>query len=172
MPRPAIPCSTGALFSRCEQAHMTHPNRYDRPSVPPRVGPLHSVPQNASRFEPTPAQSHDARMSRGTPAMTLTADSARAVFDRLTRTNLPAHTPVLFDTGCVLGGSIAGLLAARVLAKHARTVPTGRRGWPGALVQGPIVGARVSTRCGDVCLVRPNRCECVGCCIRSGEQRD
>ena len=37
--------------------------------------------------------------------MTLTADSARAVFDRLTRTNLPAHTPVLFDTGCVLGAA-------------------------------------------------------------------
>jgi 2-polyprenyl-6-methoxyphenol hydroxylase-like FAD-dependent oxidoreductase len=54
--------------------------------------------------------------------MTLTADSDRAVFDRLNRTDLPAHTPALFDTACVLGGSIAGLLAARVLADHARTV--------------------------------------------------
>jgi 2-polyprenyl-6-methoxyphenol hydroxylase-like FAD-dependent oxidoreductase len=54
--------------------------------------------------------------------MTLTADSHRAVFDRLTRTDLPARTSVLFDTACVLGGSIAGLLAARVLADHARTV--------------------------------------------------
>jgi 2-polyprenyl-6-methoxyphenol hydroxylase-like FAD-dependent oxidoreductase len=54
--------------------------------------------------------------------MTLTADSDRAVFDRLNRTDLPAHTPVLFDTACVLGGSIAGLLAARVLADHARKV--------------------------------------------------
>jgi heterodisulfide reductase subunit A-like polyferredoxin len=54
--------------------------------------------------------------------MTLTADSARAVFDRLTRTDPPVHTTVLFDTACVLGGSIAGLLAARVLADHARTV--------------------------------------------------
>jgi 2-polyprenyl-6-methoxyphenol hydroxylase-like FAD-dependent oxidoreductase len=54
--------------------------------------------------------------------MTLSADSDRAVFDRLTRTDLPARTSVLFDTACVLGGSIAGLLAARVLADHARTV--------------------------------------------------
>lgn len=54
--------------------------------------------------------------------MTLTADSARAAFDRLTRTDPPVHTTVLFDTACVLGGSIAGLLAARVLADHARTV--------------------------------------------------
>ena len=48
--------------------------------------------------------------------MTLTADSARAVFDHQTRTDPPVHTTVLFDTACVLGGSIAGLLAARVLA--------------------------------------------------------
>jgi 2-polyprenyl-6-methoxyphenol hydroxylase-like FAD-dependent oxidoreductase len=54
--------------------------------------------------------------------MTLLPDSARAVFDRLTRTDLPARTPVLFETACVLGGSIAGLLAARVLADHARVV--------------------------------------------------
>ncbi|WP_445159661.1 FAD-dependent oxidoreductase [Mycobacterium sp. Dal123C01] len=54
--------------------------------------------------------------------MTVKPDSARAVFDRLIRTDLPAHTPVLFDTACVLGGSIAGLLAARVLADHARRV--------------------------------------------------
>jgi heterodisulfide reductase subunit A-like polyferredoxin len=53
--------------------------------------------------------------------MTFTADSARAVFDRPTRTDPPVHT-VVFDTACVLGGSIAGLLAARVLADHARTV--------------------------------------------------
>ena len=33
------------------------------------------------------------------------------------------HTTVLFDTACVLGGSVAALLAARVLADHARTVP-------------------------------------------------
>lgn len=49
-------------------------------------------------------------------------ESPIAVFDQLTRTDRPDHTPVLFDTACVLGGSIAGLLAARVLADHARTV--------------------------------------------------
>ncbi|HEY2574875.1 MAG TPA: FAD-dependent monooxygenase, partial [Streptosporangiaceae bacterium] len=49
-------------------------------------------------------------------------ESPIAVFDQLTRTDLPERTPVLFDTACVLGGSIAGLLAARVLANHARTV--------------------------------------------------
>ena len=59
---------------------------------------------------------------RETTELTLTSDSAPAVFDRLTRTDLPARTPVLFDTACVLGGSIAGLLAARVLADHARAV--------------------------------------------------
>lgn len=46
----------------------------------------------------------------------------RAVFDRLSRTDPPAQPPALFDTACVLGGSIAGLLAARVLADCTRTV--------------------------------------------------
>jgi hypothetical protein len=36
------------------------------------------------------------------------------MFDELTRIDLPERTPVLFDTACVLGGSIAGLLAAPV----------------------------------------------------------
>jgi 2-polyprenyl-6-methoxyphenol hydroxylase-like FAD-dependent oxidoreductase len=49
-------------------------------------------------------------------------ESPIAVFDRLTSVELPQRTPVLFDTACVLGGSIAGLLAARVLADHAHTV--------------------------------------------------
>ena len=49
-------------------------------------------------------------------------ESPIAVFDELIRVDLPERTPVLFDTACVLGGSIAGLLAARVLADHARTV--------------------------------------------------
>lgn len=44
------------------------------------------------------------------------------MFDRLITTDLPARTTVLFDTACVLGGSVGGLLAARVLADHARTV--------------------------------------------------
>jgi hypothetical protein len=43
-------------------------------------------------------------------------ESPIAVFDRLTSVDLPQRTPVLFDMACVLGGSIAGLLAARVLA--------------------------------------------------------
>jgi len=46
----------------------------------------------------------------------------RVVFDRLTRTDVPTNPPKLFGTACVLGGSIAGLLAARVLADHADTV--------------------------------------------------
>jgi 2-polyprenyl-6-methoxyphenol hydroxylase-like FAD-dependent oxidoreductase len=45
-----------------------------------------------------------------------------AIFDQLVRVDLPERTRVLFDTACVLGGSVAGLLAARVLADHARTV--------------------------------------------------
>lgn len=48
--------------------------------------------------------------------------SPAAVFDRIVRVDMPEHTSVLFDTACVLGGSIAGLLAARVLADHARSV--------------------------------------------------
>lgn len=45
-----------------------------------------------------------------------------AVFNRLIRSDRPEHTPVLFDTACVLGGSVAGLLAARILSDHARKV--------------------------------------------------
>ena len=44
------------------------------------------------------------------------------MFDRLVRAEAPTHAPKLFDTVCVLGGSVAGLLAARVLADHAGTV--------------------------------------------------
>ncbi|MFF4243464.1 FAD-dependent oxidoreductase [Streptomyces sp. NPDC001822] len=50
------------------------------------------------------------------------AESPVAVFDRLVRQDAPESTPVLFDTACVLGGSVAGLLAARVLADYAREV--------------------------------------------------
>jgi 2-polyprenyl-6-methoxyphenol hydroxylase-like FAD-dependent oxidoreductase len=50
------------------------------------------------------------------------AESPAAVFDRIVRIQRPEHTPILFDTACVLGGSVAGLLAARVLADHARRV--------------------------------------------------
>ncbi|WP_405060059.1 FAD-dependent monooxygenase [Kribbella sp. NBC_01505] len=49
-------------------------------------------------------------------------DPSVETFNRLIRTELPARTPPLFDTACVFGGSIAGLLAARVLADHAREV--------------------------------------------------
>jgi 2-polyprenyl-6-methoxyphenol hydroxylase-like FAD-dependent oxidoreductase len=54
--------------------------------------------------------------------MTVTADSPRAVFDRLTTPDRPPRAARLFDTACVLGGSIAGLLAARVLSDYARSV--------------------------------------------------
>jgi len=49
-------------------------------------------------------------------------ESAVATFDRLAGLAPPENAPVLFETACVLGGSIAGLLAARVLADHARRV--------------------------------------------------
>ena len=45
-----------------------------------------------------------------------------AVFARLSTPNPPTGTPVVMDTAVVLGGSIAGLLAARVLSDHAATV--------------------------------------------------
>ncbi|MFE7753074.1 FAD-dependent oxidoreductase [Streptomyces sp. NPDC057428] len=50
------------------------------------------------------------------------AESHVAVFDRLVRQDVPKSTPALFETACVLGGSIAGLLAACVLADHSREV--------------------------------------------------
>jgi 2-polyprenyl-6-methoxyphenol hydroxylase-like FAD-dependent oxidoreductase len=49
-------------------------------------------------------------------------DSAIAVFKRLAEAGPPEHAATLSDTACVLGGSVAGLLAARVLADHARKV--------------------------------------------------
>jgi 2-polyprenyl-6-methoxyphenol hydroxylase-like FAD-dependent oxidoreductase len=45
-----------------------------------------------------------------------------AVFARLSNPTPPTATPVVMDTAVVLGGSIAGLLAARVLSDHAATV--------------------------------------------------
>ena len=56
------------------------------------------------------------------PFVDSNADPDRVVFDRLIRTEVPTRTPKLFETACVLGGSVAGLLAARVLADHAETV--------------------------------------------------
>jgi 2-polyprenyl-6-methoxyphenol hydroxylase-like FAD-dependent oxidoreductase len=49
-------------------------------------------------------------------------ESPTAVFDRLVAAGPPERADVLFGTACVLGGSIAGLLAARVLADHAERV--------------------------------------------------
>jgi 2-polyprenyl-6-methoxyphenol hydroxylase-like FAD-dependent oxidoreductase len=49
-------------------------------------------------------------------------ESAVSVFNRLVAAKPPEQAQVRFWTVCVLGGSIAGLLAARVLADHAREV--------------------------------------------------
>ncbi|HEY6497009.1 MAG TPA: FAD/NAD(P)-binding protein [Trebonia sp.] len=43
-------------------------------------------------------------------------------FDGLVNEGPSANGQILFDTACVLGGSVAGLLAARVLSDHARRV--------------------------------------------------
>lgn len=61
----------------------------------------------------------------------------RVAFDRLVRTQVPTHTPKSFHTVCVLGGSVAGLLAARVLADHAETVLIIERDDADADAQGP-----------------------------------
>ncbi|WP_413755872.1 FAD-dependent monooxygenase [Streptomyces sp. MMBL 11-3] len=49
-------------------------------------------------------------------------DSAVSLFEKLVHADPPGDVPVLFDTACVIGGSIAGLLAARVLSDRARRV--------------------------------------------------
>ena len=49
-------------------------------------------------------------------------ESSAAVFARLSDTNPPADPTVVLGTAVVLGGSVAGLLAARVLSDHAETV--------------------------------------------------
>jgi 2-polyprenyl-6-methoxyphenol hydroxylase-like FAD-dependent oxidoreductase len=50
------------------------------------------------------------------------AETAADVFKRLVAAKPPGHRTFQLDTACVLGGSIAGLIAARVLADHARHV--------------------------------------------------
>lgn len=45
-----------------------------------------------------------------------------ALFDQIAHTAPPENPAILIDTACVLGGSVAGLFAARVLADHARQV--------------------------------------------------
>jgi len=49
-------------------------------------------------------------------------ENVTSEFDRLVAAGPPPAAEVLFDTVAVLGGSVAGLLAARVLADHARRV--------------------------------------------------
>ncbi|HVV18099.1 MAG TPA: FAD-dependent oxidoreductase [Pseudonocardiaceae bacterium] len=58
--------------------------------------------------------------------------NAAQVFARLGTAQPPATTPVVLGTAVVLGGSIAGLLAARVLSDHADTVVVIDRDDPGA----------------------------------------
>jgi 2-polyprenyl-6-methoxyphenol hydroxylase-like FAD-dependent oxidoreductase len=50
------------------------------------------------------------------------AESPVAVFDRLAMTSPPERADTLLGTACVIGASVAGLLAARVLADHAERV--------------------------------------------------
>ncbi|MFE7034341.1 FAD-dependent oxidoreductase [Streptomyces sp. NPDC057621] len=50
------------------------------------------------------------------------SESVTALFESLVGAEPPHDVPVLFDTACVMGGSIAGLLAARVLSDRARKV--------------------------------------------------
>ena len=45
--------------------------------------------------------------------------SLAAAFERLSDSRPPTDTPVLLDRAVVMGGSVAGLMAARVLADHA-----------------------------------------------------
>jgi heterodisulfide reductase subunit A-like polyferredoxin len=54
----------------------------------------------------------------------------RQVFAQIGSTSPPVHPVQLVDTGVVLGGSVAGLLAARVLADHAGSVPIIERDAP------------------------------------------
>ncbi|WP_328356238.1 FAD-dependent monooxygenase [Streptomyces sp. NBC_00445] len=49
-------------------------------------------------------------------------ESAVSLFEKLVQADPPDDVHVLFDTACVIGGSIAGLLAARVLSDRARRV--------------------------------------------------
>ncbi|WP_037910910.1 FAD-dependent monooxygenase [Actinacidiphila yeochonensis] len=50
------------------------------------------------------------------------SESVVTLFESLVGAEPPHDAPVLFDTACVMGGSIAGLLAARVLSDRAREV--------------------------------------------------
>ncbi|MER6442330.1 FAD-dependent monooxygenase [Streptomyces sp. NPDC001185] len=50
------------------------------------------------------------------------SESVVSLYESLVEAEPPRSPSVLFDTACVMGGSIAGLLAARVLADRARNV--------------------------------------------------
>ncbi len=50
------------------------------------------------------------------------SESVVSVFDELVTARPPDERRFLLDTACVLGGSVAGLLAARVLSDYARSV--------------------------------------------------
>jgi 2-polyprenyl-6-methoxyphenol hydroxylase-like FAD-dependent oxidoreductase len=63
-----------------------------------------------------PAQPRHGAEENGMPA------SPAEVFAQLGRTHVPANPRKLMDTAVVLGGSVAGLLAARVLAEYAGSV--------------------------------------------------
>lgn len=49
-------------------------------------------------------------------------ESIISAFDEIAGANPPTDGRLLFDTACVIGGSVAGLFAARVLSDHARRV--------------------------------------------------
>lgn len=49
-------------------------------------------------------------------------ETSAAVFDRLDAASPSERAEAMFGTACVLGGSIAGLLSARVLADYAARV--------------------------------------------------
>ncbi len=50
------------------------------------------------------------------------SESVVSLFERLVAAEPPGEPSILFDTACVMGGSIAGLFAARVLSDRARQV--------------------------------------------------
>lgn len=64
------------------------------------------------------------------------AESASAIFDRLNGIHEPENPVVHLDRAVVLGGSIAGLMAARVLADHAKNVVIIERDEQGAELNG------------------------------------
>jgi 2-polyprenyl-6-methoxyphenol hydroxylase-like FAD-dependent oxidoreductase len=60
--------------------------------------------------------------------------SPRDIFERISSVHTPGPTPVQLDKAVVLGGSVAGLLAARILADHANSVVIMERDESGATI--------------------------------------